>query len=217
MTQSSIVSAADYADALFAARKARRILFIVISLLLLGQVGLFFAARYSQILVDSDPANPAPLKQLFQYGIGLIDFLGLILPTLYAVVLLLILNVMLLGRLLGAGHLTKAFFWSIVLILLLFPWQSFLNNPILNNDPSGIRIPGVLYTWTELIHPRLGARFSTDLDVNLRILRWTRFVGFPIVALFILLYTHRSSGRGLRRAIGKPTAPGNEIIPIADR
>jgi hypothetical protein len=217
MTQPNILNAADYADALLAARRAKTTLFLGILVLLLIELSLFFVARSTGVLHNAADAKGSDWRAVLQYLICLIDFLGLILPALYAVVLYLILKILLVGRLLGAGRLTSAFLWSIVLVLLLFPWQSFLNNPVLNNDPTGIRIPGVLYTWAEVTHERLGAQFDAKADIHLAVLRWTRFVVMPVGAVILLLYVQMKSDRGLRQALGNSAAELPETTSSVER
>ena len=206
MTQPSILAAADYADALITARRAKTTVFLLVMLLLVVELALFFIARYTKVTLVSPDGKASLMGQLFQYLIGLIDFLGLVLPALLAVIIGLILNVQLVGRLLGTGRMTSAFLWCVLIVFLLFPWQSFLNNPVLNNDPAGIRIPGILYTWAEFSHERLGARFDAKADLRIGILRWARFVGFPIVALILLATVQLRSDRGLRQALGGSAA-----------
>jgi hypothetical protein len=113
---------------------------------------------------------------------------------------------MLVGRLVGVGRITSAYIWCVVLIVLLFPWQAIYVNPTLLADQQmqdkDFRIPGVLYTWTELSHPQLGANFDTT-DTKVAALRWARFVGFPALAVVILLITQFNSGRALKQALGE--------------
>jgi hypothetical protein len=138
------------------------------------------------------------------------------LPLVLSVVLLLILGIMLVGRLVGVSHVTGAFCWSIVFIVMLIPWQSLFSTPV-NASPGAaggatadvrdVRIPGVLYTYPELVQ-------NYDFDSNdwksnspAIILHWARFAGFPVVALIILLMVQGRSGRGLRFALGEADVP----------
>ena len=66
----------------------------------------------------------------------MVGFGGIIFPTLLAIILALILHILLRGRLLGTAAFTTAFLWCVVLVLLLFPWQAFLNNPAINSDTT---------------------------------------------------------------------------------
>lgn len=213
-TPDSIATAADYADALICARRAKNWLFLLILLILLVQLAIFFLWRYD---VFSRPAPPAVQKaatrvaqvattapavassttqdlaeSFCQYLTGLADFAGIVLAIVLALVTLLIVQIMLVGRLIGVGRVTGAFIWTLVLCVLLFPWQAFLG-------AYAFKIPGVLYTWQELI---TNARFH-NLTLPETILHWARFVGFPIVALILLLAIQVKSTRGLRQALGE--------------
>jgi hypothetical protein len=218
MTESNIYTRADYADALLSAKRGKSILFVLILLLLLIQLALFFVGRYSTALTPT--TNGPPWPQFIQYVIGLVDFLGLILPVVLGVVLLLIIAILLVGRLLGSGKLVSAFLWSVVLVMLLFPWQSMLNNPIYNHDmvngELGIKIPGVLYTWVEYSHKGSGVSFDSTFDSShaaSTVLHWARFVVFPLVAVLILLTIQMKSDRGLRQALGTDIVAPTETTP----
>jgi len=190
MDDSSLPNFADYADALLTARKALSFLILLILVILLFQLGLFFAARY-KIQADGSSVTIDFLK----YLIGLTDFLGVVLPIVLAIVLLLVVLVMLLGRLLGISRLVSAFIGCLVLMVLLFPWQAFLMNQTFSSDQ--FRIPGVLYTWSELA---LRARLHPDRP-TLSLLYWARFVGWPVAAIVLLLKIQFSSAKGLRAAL----------------
>jgi len=190
MNELALVNSADYADALLTARKARSVLILVILLSLLFQLGLFFAARYKLQIDDSSVA-----LDFLKYLVGLTDFLGVVLPIVLAIVLLLIVLVMLLGRLLGVSRLVSAFIGCLVLMVLLFPWQAFLMNQTFSSEQ--FRIPGVLYTWSELA---LRARIHPDRP-TLTLLYWARFVGWPVAAIVLLLKIHHNTATGLRAAL----------------
>lgn len=185
----SLANSADYADALFSARRAKDILLGLILLVLLFQIGLFFTARYKIDLSHSAWGD------FLKYSIGLTDFLGVILPTILAVILLVIVLIMLLGRLLGVSHVVSAFIACVVLAALMFPWQTLLVNQMDVHD--NFIVPGVLYTWPDLV---ARARLHPDA-LNLKTLFWARFVGWPVAAVLIVVSIQWKSAAGLRAAL----------------
>jgi hypothetical protein len=220
MTQPTIVYAADYADALLTARRFKNVLFFAVLVALLLQVALFFLARYDVMPLAADGQGSSAKATLgLQYLTTIGTFVGLIGTMVLSMVLLLIAIVMLVGRLVGVGRATKAYIWTIVLLTLMFPWQAVYVNPTLmaqqQSTDKDFRVPGVMYTWTELSHPQLGAKFART-DVPMAVLRWARFVGFPAVAVILLLIIQANSARALRQALGEvgelpDTTPGNEV------
>jgi len=95
-------------------------------------------------------------------------------------------------------------------MLLVFPWQAFLSDskftdPAFNTDQS-LKIPGALYTWTELVH---SAKFSPELS-PVTALKWARFVGWPVVAIIMTLLIQIKSNRGLRQAFGETEPDGTQ-------
>jgi hypothetical protein len=220
MTQNNILNAADYADALLTAKRAKNVLFPLLLLLILIQLALFFVARYTHILRPPVDPKGRNWTELLEYLTGLIDFLGIVFALLLAAVLCLILKVLLVGRLVGVARLTSAVIWSMFLVLLLFPWQSFLNNPTITNDTVatslGMKLPGVLYTWAEFSHPQLGATFAGNGDVPFLVLRWARFVAWPVIAILILLAVQAKSSSGLRQALGNDIVLPPGIPPFKE-
>lgn len=240
MTRTSTANlavAADYADAMMTARRAKNWLFIIVLLVLISQLAVFFLARLHILslgdrvtlptLVSSTAPTTAavegsattapssasteqpksyPVATILRYVIPVQNFLGLTLAVVFSIVLLLITLIMLVGRLIGVSHVTSAFIWSVLLLVLLFPWQSFLltgprdaspGAPVVSDDPS-FKIPGVLYTWPELARD---CDFKTDWPAGF--LKWARFAGMPIVALLMLLTVQAKSSRGLKYALGE--------------
>lgn len=204
----AIETAADYADALTVSRTAKNVLVLILLLLLLAQITLFFLVRFEAVNLDR-PGGVVPTtqpstdwRQLLHYTIGITAFLGVTLSVVLCLVLLLIVNIMLVGRLVGAGGVTSAYIWSLLLLVMLFPWQAFLNHVGLTPDQATFKIPGVLYTFYELADPEVGARFTTGA-IPIAILKWSRFVVFPLVAVIMLLGIQIKSGRGLRQALGE--------------
>ncbi len=229
MPPSNIATAADYADAMMIARRAKNVLFFLLLIMLLLQITIFFVARNTQhVIPDAAPVpsladSPVPLPavqpatapstqplsilrdkalaaDVLRYVTAIIDFLGMVFILVLAVVLLLIIKIMLVGRLIGVAQVTSAFIWCTFLALLLFPWQGFLQN----SDFTGeFKIPGVLYTWAELITPKTGAKFaSTGFDAP-TVQHWARFVAWPVISLILLLVVQAKSSRGLRAALGE--------------
>ena len=224
-----IATAADYADALLTARRSQSALFLLVLLTLLMQLTIFFVARFSDVLglrpqspqamvVEAAPATTraavrldvsaaqAPtasqnefITSVAAYFAGLSGFVGILLSIVLAMVLLLIVKIMLVGRLIGVSRLTSAYVWSLVLIVLLFPWQALL-------DPSGFKFPGALYVWQDMAADV--RRFPEGFG-EMAILKWTRYVGAPLLAVVVLLVIRIKAQRGLREALGE-TVPGED-------
>jgi hypothetical protein len=218
MRDREIATAADYADALLTTRRAKHALSLLLLLLILGQLAVFFIYRYTDFIpsptvateVSTEAATqPAASKfdreALLHWVSGGCLFLGLTVSILLSFVLLLIVNIMLVGRLIGVGRLVSAYCWCLVLVLVLFPWQAFLNNVQLDTAKAHFKLPGVLYTWDELTNPSQpgeSGRFQGDWTVK-STAKWVRYVGAPVMTLIILLVIQGKSNRGLRQALGE--------------
>jgi hypothetical protein len=222
----AIATAADYADALLTARRAKNWVFALLLGVLLFQLAVFAATYGGWARIDADVAAavdaaapaatatataPADLNaarraaartSALHYVTGLSVFLGLILSLLLIMVLLLIVGIMLVGRLIGISHVTAALIGSLLLALLLFPWQAFLSNADIPRPQFAI--PGVLYCWDELVS--VPHRFAAAGWEHF-VLNWARFVVFPLAAVTLLVVVQRRSRRGLRLALGEEQPP----------
>jgi hypothetical protein len=209
MPDREIATAADYADALLAARRAKLAAVLLLALMLLGQLALFLVLKYTDVIIIPTTAATQEAhrfnEKVVHYASGLCLFLGVTLSIILGFILLLIVNIMLVGRLIGLSRVIGAYLLSLVLAVLLFPWQAFLNNVDLTPAQATFKIPGVLYTWDEVSHETQGARFSTQ-EMGPAALKWTRYVGMPVVALIILLVVQVKSNRGMRQALGEDDA-----------
>lgn len=139
-----------------------------------------------------------------------IVYAGSILSVVNMLVILLIVLVMLVGRLIGVSHTTSAYVWAVVLALLLFPWQLFYGPETADRsahlatathrvDIDDFRVPGAFYTWGEL---EQGLDFGDGFD-KVAVLRYTRFLAFPLVTLIMLFMVQAKSGRGVKYALGE--------------
>jgi hypothetical protein len=214
MHDPGIATAADYADAMMSARRAKNVLVLLLVLVLLGQLAVFFLVRYNVMSIaapatttDVAAATTQPARvnwtDVWHYITGACLFAGVALPIVLSFVLLLIVNIMLVGRLIGVARLTSAYIWCLVLLVLLFPWQAFLNQVGLTPAQAPWKWPGALYTWYEFTNTTQGAKFPSNPIDTYSILKWWRYVGMPLVSLIILLAIQVKSNRGMRQALGE--------------
>ena len=208
-------AAAVYHDALSTARGFRTLCFLVLLLCLLGQIGTFFAAKYWEDFPGREAGDAAVTTSVestedladgddgdvLTGGLYMLAYatlwLGLVFGILLSLTLCFTTLVMLCGRTVGVDRVAKAFLWSLVLLLLLVPWQSVLTHPSVSGGP--FHIPGVLWTWPELM------RNVPDF-AGQQWLGWVRFVGWPVVALILLAVVYAASGGGIKRALGEDLA-----------
>jgi hypothetical protein len=233
-------ASAVYHDALTTARGFRRLCVLVLLLVLVGQLALFFTAKYwegfpgresaggeitlttgvgteidRELEVDDGVFETEPDVDLtaeqtsvdaqtvtggLYMAVYATLWLGLVFSMLLSLTLAFTTLVMLCGRTVGVSRVARAFLWSLLLVLLLVPWQAVLSHPTVAGGP--FHVPGVLFTWPELLR-------NVPSFVGAEWLGWVRFVGWPVVALILLLIVAVGSGGGIKQALG-------EDLPDAD-
>jgi hypothetical protein len=101
--------------------------------------------------------------------------------TLYCLTMLFSLKVSMLGRLGGINHITRAFFLSLLALVLLLPWQKVFS-PV---------ITGAIFTPEEMVE-----RFSTRTpDLFDGVIYYLRFCGFWLLIVLLLLLAQIRSSR----------------------
>lgn len=148
------------------------------------------SATEDEVDVDVDQSLVRTLLFMLLYASL---WLGLIFSILLSLSLAFTTLVMLNGRTVGVERVAKAFLYSLLLLMLIMPWQCILNHPTFKGGL--FHLPGVLYIWPEL---NMRANFP-DSDW----LGWARFVAWPIVALLLTFLVFGKSGRGIRQALGE--------------
>src|SRR4051812_41407801 len=118
MTRTTLAVAADYADAMLIARFWKNLLFLLLLLLMMVQIGVFLGVRFyttgtdSGVVISAGTTQPsyvsgAALSSGLFWLVNVTDFMAIIAIVVLAVVLLLIVGIMLVGRLIGVTHVTR--------------------------------------------------------------------------------------------------------------
>jgi hypothetical protein len=192
----------DYSAALGTIRAARGVFLLILVLSLLVHVAAYSAARWGHLLEPltqlQEPRPPsvpastpaaklasgaekAPLYSIWYYvvesALPLAEFLGQVSCVLLAVSFLFAALVCLSGGLGGVRGSIAAFYWTLVLFVLLFPWGRWLAT-----SPGAGQVPGVYYTVTQL--RELSSVFPDRIQ---EVRHYLRFLGYPLLALLIIL------------------------------
>jgi len=114
--------------------------------------------------------------------IRIVDFILILAAVLYCLTMLFSLKVSLLGRLGGINHISRAFFLSLLMLVLILPWQSFF---------AGV-VVGLIYTPGELL-----SRYSTVETSGFfgTVFYYLRFVGYWLLVLLLLIFSYLRSCR----------------------
>ena len=139
----------------------------------------------SSLSDDEEEAGPL-FGMTFRQLSGLLRFVNAILvltASLYCLTLLFSLKISLLGRLGGINHICRAFFLSLLMLILLLPWH-FVYGPLIL---GAFYTPGELVSWLD----NKSSGFGT-------ILYYLRFCGYWLLILLILFLSQLRSSRWAR-------------------
>jgi hypothetical protein len=113
--------------------------------------------------------------------IELVNGILIVTVVLYVLAMFFNLLVSLVGRLGGIRHISRAFFLSVIVLVLIIPWQTLI----------GSCVPGVVYTLPELLH-RLASKNENLVNT---VLYYLRFSGYWLVFLLLVLVCQLRSAR----------------------
>ena len=114
-------------------------------------------------------------------GIRVTNAILVLAGLLYCLTILLSLKVSLVGRLGGMNHISRAFFLSLVMLILLLPWQRVFGGVVL----------GAIYSPCELVK----WRSAETPDIIGIILYYLRFSGYWLLIMLLLIFSQLRSGR----------------------
>jgi hypothetical protein len=90
-------------------------------------------------------------------------------------------KVSLIGRLGGINHICRAFFISLVVVVLLLPWQNFFGNVVV----------GAIYTTDELMK----SCTVKNRDIFGIVVHYLRFTGYWLLVMLLLIFSQIRSFR----------------------
>ena len=138
------------------------------------------------------------LKDLVVTCLATANFLLPFLAVLYCLCLLIGMKLTIVGRLDGMAHSAKAFFLSLLVMVLVVPWQQFCT--------SNVTIFGTLFTFAELTGRYADLKSHPDADLWTSLAYYARFNLLWILSLLLLLVAQWRSHKAAR-AITTPAAP----------
>ena len=134
---------------------------------------------------DAGQGYPGRLFKKLDIGhlartVELVNGVLLVTAVLYTMAVFFCLMVSMVGRLGGIRHVSRAFFLSVVVLVLLIPWQSLLAS----------RLPGVVYTIPEL-HRWMAVKDESLLNAIVYYLRFSAY--WLLVGLLLIVAQARST------------------------
>ena len=115
-----------------------------------------------------------------------VNALLILTSILYCLTMLFSLKISLLGRLGGINHICRAFFLSLLFLILLLPWQSIFGSFVI----------GAMYTPAELAKGYTSHSNSSGMLPN--VLYYLRFTGYWAFIVLLLLFSQLRSARWAR-------------------
>lgn len=223
----------EFGEAFKTIRLARLVFAVILAACIVVNLAAFVIVQFTPLLDDypdyapettqpvapgTDAAQPVePTTQPGENAWGSIltwllpaaKFVGLVSAVLLSLTILLGLKLCLLGRLGGVAGLVAAFFWSLILLAMLVPWQQAF---------PGLVVSGALYSFGELVEQ---ARFfktawdpQTQASLFDQIVYYARFIAYPVVVLGVLVVTLLRFAAGARPEQAPPARRLEERSPL---
>lgn len=141
---------------------------------------------------ETETVNPLSLFRIScRFAAGLVAVCNFIIVAgviLYCLSLMMCLKISLTARLGGINHITRAFFISLFLLVIVMPWQVVLPKVLIGTT----WLPGELLC---------GAWTKADSSIFWKVMFYVRFCGLPFVTVWLLLWTQIRSGKWARATL----------------
>jgi hypothetical protein len=114
--------------------------------------------------------------------IDVVDGILIVTAALYCMAMFFSLMVSLIGRLGGINHISRAFFLSLIMLVLVVPWQRLLESSVI----------GVIYTPSDLV-----TWFASKSESGIagKVLYYLRFTGYWMVVMMLMIMSQTRSAR----------------------
>ena len=143
-------AAGPYVEAMRTVRGAKNLFFGLLVLVILFLVAAFCLVRYAGVL-EVERESHLVWDYWLTWAFAFSAFVGVVVGFLYVLALGVGLKISLAGQLEGVAGLTKGFFWSLLFLAILLPWQNVLVHKVAKDQMPTLRtFPGVLYGLEEL-------------------------------------------------------------------
>jgi len=146
-------------------------------------------------------------KELLHWGLPTAKFIAFVACLLAVMTLMLAVKVAIIGRFGGVGDFTSAFFWSIVLLAIVTPWQQVLGGGFAAGAMYNLR---ELTDMTAQVKPSWGAANVGLLDQMLYFLRFAGFAGFALLVWLVVMVKFAS---GYKHSVLHPIGMVPEMRP----
>lgn len=149
----------------------------------LGQAAEYRQMEGGQVCAEKS-RHPSWLMLVVRLLIRLSGFVLILAAILYCLTMMFSLKISLLGRLGGINHISRAFFLSLLFVVLLLPWQKLF----------GSAVKGAIYTPAELVR---WFNWYKDLASGVlgMVLYYLRFTGYWALVMLIGILSQVRSGR----------------------
>ncbi len=216
----------EYVEALRSTQTAKNLFWWAIAVAIVVQLGAYVLIRFVGA-IDAAPQLASQITAETQYDQVTVDraevwydllywllpgmkFLAVVSCTLLVLTLLLAVKLSLVGRLGGIAGFISAFFWSLILFVIVIPWQQVLHGAFVSGSLYSLED---LVRWTETVRAAWGAE---DVSLVDHIFHYARFIAFPLMTLLVWFLVHIKFARGVTTVMFPPvvtTAPAAPSAP----
>ena len=195
------IDSMEFHDALKCLRAAKCWLLTIILLALVTQLAGFVLVDIFPIVdhevltgetVGAASEGDLVLADVLNWGLATSKFAALAAAGMLALVVMFAVKLSLLGRIGGPAGFLGAFFWSLILLIVLFPWQGMLQSAIACGATFNL---GQLTEMAGTVKGSWGAETPALVKQTFY---YARFLGYPVLAILIALVVMARFARGYR-------------------
>jgi len=204
----------EYEDAFRPVKRGKNLYMLLVAVAILVQLGAFVLAEFTEMLgpigAASKDQTAQTLHNVLFWAMPIAKFVAPVACGMAILLLLFAVKLSLVGRLGGVGGLVGALLWAVLLLVLVTPWQQILRGSMATGALSNLHD---LLRWVgEMKNPADG-KAPEILD---QVFYYGRFIGYPVVALFVWGIVQCKFARGYKAvtfppAVQIPTQPSPQL------
>ena len=146
----------------------------------------------------ADPGDSTIWQEILNWSLPAAKFVAFVSALLIVLTLMFAVKLAVADRLDGVAGLMSAFFWSLILLAAVTPWQQVLGGPFASGATYNL---GELTAAVAKIKPGWGAQNVQLLD---QVIYYARFVAFPVATLLVWLVVMLKFAKGYKDSVRPP-------------
>ena len=216
MASNTLTTPMQFCDALRSLSRVKSLFAFLIVLCLLVQLAAFVLVSFVGVLdndaVSADGNSAMNWFKVINWSLASTKFIALVSALLLMLTVMFSVKVSLVGRVGATAGFLGAFFWSLVLLAMLVPWQQMIGSAMACGATFNLQ---QLAERGHLVRKAWGAT-EESATAGRWVVYYLRFLVYPVMAFFVQMIVLAKFSRGFRPLRAGAYAAPEPAFPVSD-